>query len=85
MEEPKIFDRKRHENREDLAGEYIWGDLGQIILLVIFLAVWISDAFLFHYSDGLSAYLPGFLTIPLGIIMLLIAGYLARSSLKIVS
>ena len=37
MKEQKV---KTHDNREDLIGEHIFGDLGQIILLFIFLAVW---------------------------------------------
>lgn len=83
-EEIQVFDRKRQQNREDLAGEYVWGDFGQVLLLLIFLGVWISDAFFLHYSDGLARSIPGVITFPLGIGMLLISGYLARSSLKIV-
>lgn len=83
-EDIKIFDRKRHQNREDLAGEHIWGDLGQLVLLLIFLGIWISDTFFLHYSDGLAHSIPGVIKFPLGIGILLISGYLARSSLKIV-
>jgi protein-S-isoprenylcysteine O-methyltransferase Ste14 len=85
MEAAKIFDRtRRHENREDLVGEHAFGDAGQIILLVIFLAVWISDAFFLHYSDFLSQYIPGFVKIPVAVILFLGAGYLARNGLRIV-
>lgn len=84
MEETKIFDRKRHQERKDLAGEYIWGDLGQLLLLGIFLSTWISDTFFFHFSDDLAHYVSALIRIPAGIIMLLISGYLARTSLKIV-
>ena len=31
---------KRHGERKDLIGEHTFGDLGQLILLVIFLIVW---------------------------------------------
>ena len=44
MGKEKIF--KRHENRKDLARENVLGDLGQVILLAIFLVVWITDSFL---------------------------------------
>ena len=49
---------KRHENREDLAGEHIWGDAGQIILLLIFLVIWVIDSFVLTYSTFLSNYVP---------------------------
>jgi len=50
MEKQKILNRKTHENREDLVGEHMLSDLGQIILLLIFLIVWIADSFFVHYS-----------------------------------
>jgi protein-S-isoprenylcysteine O-methyltransferase Ste14 len=75
---------KRHENRDDLAGEYAWGDMGQIILLMIFLAVWISDSFFLKYSTFLSAYIPYYFQIPLVLIIMFCSGYLARSGLRIV-
>lgn len=84
MEKAKIFERKRHENREDLAGEHVWGDAGQLILLAIFLTVWISDTFFLHYSDFLSHLLPGMMKIPVAAVAFLLAGYLARSGLRIV-
>jgi protein-S-isoprenylcysteine O-methyltransferase Ste14 len=84
MEEAKMFERTQHENREDLAGEHVIGDAGQIILLLLFLAVWISDAFFFHYSDMFSHTLPGIIRIPVAAVIFLLAGYLARSGLRIV-
>lgn len=33
---------KRHNDRIDLAGEQVWGDTGQIILLLVFLVVWVA-------------------------------------------
>ena len=83
MKREKIFD-ERHKNREDLAGEHVLGDLGQIILLIIFLAVWISDSFFFHYSNFISKYTPFFVRIPLATIILIISGYLAKNGLNIV-
>ncbi len=44
--------RKSHENRKDLAGEYRWGDTGQIILLIVFVIGMISDLFLLKISDS---------------------------------
>lgn len=75
---------KKHENRKDLAGEHALGDLGQFILLVLFLAVWITDSFFFKYSMQFSDYAPLYIRIPLAVIILIIAGYLARKGLTAV-
>jgi protein-S-isoprenylcysteine O-methyltransferase Ste14 len=82
MEKEKIF--KRHENRKDLAGEHALGDLGQFILLVLFLAVWITDSFFLKYSIQFTNYAPLYIRIPLAVIILVIAGYLARKGLSAV-
>ncbi|MHA2358141.1 MAG: methyltransferase family protein [Candidatus Heimdallarchaeaceae archaeon] len=39
---------KAHEHRDDLAGEHRFSDIGQIILLICFLALWILDSFGFY-------------------------------------
>jgi len=39
----KIYSRKSQAKRSDLAGEYPFNDLIQIILLIVFLIVWIAD------------------------------------------
>ena len=84
MEKEKIFDRKRHEHRQDLTGEHVLGDMGQLLLLFIFLAVWIIDSFFFKYSTFISKYIPLFVKMPLSIIILFCAGYLAKNGLDIV-
>ena len=84
MEKEKIFDRKRHGNRQDLAGEHSFGDLGQIILLIIFLTVWITDSFFINYSNFISKYVSLYIRIPLSIVILLFSGYLAKAGLSIV-
>lgn len=82
MENEKIF--KKHDKRKDLAGEHVFGDLGQIIFLVIFLTVWITDYFFIKYSIQLSEYAPLYIRIPLAIFVFIIAGYLARQGLTAV-
>ena len=72
------------ENREDLVGEHFFGDLGQLILLVIFLIVWIADSFFLHYSTFLSEHVPLFLQLPISLGVLFYSGYLAKAGLKIV-
>ena len=84
MEKEKIFDRKLHSNRQDLAGEHVFGDLGQIILFIIFLAVWTTNSFFINYPTFISKYIPLFVRIPLSIIILIISGYLAKAGLNIV-
>ena len=82
MEKEKIF--KRHENRKDLAGENVFGDIGQVILLIIFLSLWIADSFFIKYSVLASDYFSLYIRIPLAIIVLSIAIYLAKRGLTIV-
>ena len=73
---------KRH--RDDLTGEHAFGDAGQLILFILFLAIWITDAFFFKYSTLLNDYIPFAVRLPLGIVALLIAAYLAWTGMKIV-
>lgn len=75
---------KRHDDRTDLAGEYVYGDLGQIILLIIFLIIWISDSFFFKYSTISTDVIPNSIRLILGIPILFISGYLAKKGLGIV-
>jgi protein-S-isoprenylcysteine O-methyltransferase Ste14 len=75
---------KKHKDRQDLSGEHTLGDIGQIILLVIFLAAWISDSFFFKYSTFICNYIPLYLRIILSAIVFFFSGYLAKSGLKIV-
>lgn len=82
MEKERIF--KKHENRKDLAGEHALGDLGQFILLVVFLGVWITDSFFLKFSMQFSDYAPLYIRIPLAVVILIIAGYLARKGLTAV-
>ena len=82
MKKEKIL--KRHHDRADLAGEYKWGDLGQLILLVIFLIVWIADSFFLKYSTFLSNYISGYIQIPLVCFLMICSAYLARSGLRII-
>ncbi len=84
MEKQKILDRKIHENREDLVGEHTFSDVGQIILLLIFLTVWIADSFFVRHSIFLSNYVSFWVRIPVAAIILVIAGILAEKGLNIV-
>ncbi|MCI0513825.1 isoprenylcysteine carboxylmethyltransferase family protein [candidate division KSB1 bacterium] len=76
--------RRPDESRADLAGEHALGDLGQLILFIIFLIVWLTDIFWLHFSTPWANGLPWFLNIPLAVIILVLAGVLAQQGLKIV-
>ena len=73
---------KKH--RDDLTGEHRLGDAGQLILFLVFMAVWITDSFFFKYSVPLNNYIPLAVQITLGAICLIIAGYLALTCMRIV-
>ena len=83
-QQEKIFDRERHARREDLAGEHKIGDMGQLILLLIFLGVWIADTFFLKFSVILADPTSLIIRILLGIGILMVAGWLARSGLSVV-
>ncbi len=76
--------RKSHKHRDDLTGEYAFGDMGQLILLVVFLVVWIADSFVFEYSTFLTQYLFSYIRVPIALIVLVISGLLAWAGLKII-
>jgi protein-S-isoprenylcysteine O-methyltransferase Ste14 len=78
-----IEEYKRHSNREDLAGEYKYGDLGQIVLFVLLLLIWIPDSFLLHYTTELAKYVPLYVRIPVTVLLIVAAVYLIRSSEKV--
>ena len=75
---------KRHEDRADLVGEHAFGDLGQIIFLIIFLIVWISDSFFFEYSTYSQDTIPNIIRLILGLPILLASGFLAKKGLRII-
>jgi protein-S-isoprenylcysteine O-methyltransferase Ste14 len=75
---------RRHNHREDLAGEHPFGDAGQVILLITFLVVWIVDSFVLRLSTFTVQYVSLLLRLPLGIVCLLGAGYLAQQGMKVV-
>jgi len=75
---------QRHAEREDLIGEHPFGDMGQIILLVIFLAIWIIDSFVIKYSTFLASAIPLYIRIPIAVFVLIVGLYLAKKSTDII-
>ena len=82
MKREKIF--KKHHNREDLAGEYVWGDAGQAMLLGVFLVVWIFDSFFLKYSILFAEAVPLFVRILSATVVFCVSGYLAKKGLTLV-
>jgi len=75
---------KKHTDQPHLTGEHRLGDMGQLILLFIFLGIWISDSFVWHYSTLNREVLPEYLRIGLAGLVLILAWYLARKGMKAV-
>lgn len=84
MKAEKRLQIKRHENREDLAGEHPFGDMGQMLLFLLFLAVWAADSFFLKYSIFLTRYVPLTVRLPMAAAILIVSGYFAKSGLNIV-
>jgi protein-S-isoprenylcysteine O-methyltransferase Ste14 len=75
--------RAGREGRDDLVGEHPWGDAGQLLLAVLFFVIWIGDQLL-GYTTFLNDVVPLFVRIPIGALLLILAGYLAQVSMRIV-
>ena len=81
----KGIDKYITRHREELTGEHAFGDAGQLILFIAFMAVWITDSFIFKYSTLLNDYIPFYsLRLWLAIIVLIVASYMAWTGMKIV-
>jgi len=76
--------RKVHQQRDDLTGERVVGDAGQLVLACLFAATWIADTFFFKYTTFLNQSVPLVARIPAGVALLVLSGYLARTGMSIV-
>ena len=76
--------RKSHEHRHDLAGEYRWGDTGQLLLMVVFIIGLLVDVFLIKLSDSWQTVIPWYLRVLVFLPLLVVAGYFAQRAHKIV-
>ncbi|MBN2602359.1 MAG: isoprenylcysteine carboxylmethyltransferase family protein [Candidatus Marinimicrobia bacterium] len=74
--------KKNHHDREDMTGEHKFGDAGQAGFAILFFIVWISDTFYFRYTTFLNDLVPNIIRAPIGIILLIISGYLAKTTLS---
>ncbi|MFC1484001.1 methyltransferase family protein [Candidatus Neomarinimicrobiota bacterium] len=76
--------KKPHHLRDDLTGEHKAGDAGQLLLAIVFAAVWIADSFFFEYTTFLNRYVSNWIRMPVALAVLAVSGYLALRSLAIV-
>lgn len=70
--------------RKDLTGEHRFGDTGQLIFALVFVAVWIVDTFVLRLTTFLNPLIPGWLRTSLGCLLLVSAGLISLSSLRTV-
>jgi protein-S-isoprenylcysteine O-methyltransferase Ste14 len=75
---------RSHENRSDLVGEHAAGDVGQLALACLFGGIWIADTYFLNYTTLLNEYVPGGPRVLAGVVLLVLALYLARQGLSIV-
>jgi protein-S-isoprenylcysteine O-methyltransferase Ste14 len=66
-------------------GEHLFGDLGQLILLAIFLLVWVADSFFLQISTFLSDDISLYIRLVILVLILVTAVYLIRSGHAVVS
>ena len=74
--------QRRHDDRDDLAGEHPMGDMGQLLLLVVFLIVWVFDSFILRISVFLARDVSLLIRIPLGLAFIGAAAYFAREGMR---
>lgn len=74
----------RHDDREDLVGEHPLGDAGQIILFIVFIALWVLDSFVFRFSTFLAGSAPLVIRLVLAGLILAVSFYLGTKSMRIV-
>ena len=77
--------KKGRVTRLSRPGEHPYGDMGQLILLFLFLAIWILDSFVFRYSTFLSAYVPIYLRLIAAGLILIPALYFFHSGHRAIS
>lgn len=75
---------KKHEERPDLTGEHPFGDLGQLIFLILFLGVWVADIFFINLSEISYLNIPNWIYLPIGSVILVLGFVLARKSMKMI-
>lgn len=79
-----IHSHGNHDHRKDLGEEHVYGHVGQITGIVLFLIVWSLDSFIFKISTILANHIPLAIRLVLAGLCFLIAVYLLFTSHKII-
>ena len=74
----------QHEQRADLAGEHALTDIGQLIGVIIFLAVWAIDSFIIRLTTFPDTLVPVFIRAPITAALMVLAGVMAWVSHRII-
>lgn len=86
MEENKLQTEghihSRYEDREDILGEHKYGDIGQLIFLVLFFVLWGIDSFYLKFSTILTDYIPIYVSAPIGGIFIILTFYISFKGLR---
>jgi protein-S-isoprenylcysteine O-methyltransferase Ste14 len=73
---------KKH--KDWLTGEHSRGDAGQLMLALLFAAIWIADTFFLSYTTYINQYVPHAVRILCGVILILLALYMGKVALSTV-
>lgn len=76
--------RAGRRHRDELTGEHVLGDAGQLFFFCLFVVVWVVDTFFLKYTTPLNHYIPFIIRVAPGAIFLFLSGYLAQTGLAIV-
>jgi protein-S-isoprenylcysteine O-methyltransferase Ste14 len=60
-----------------LAGEHAFTDVGQLVLVAVFLVAWVLDSFVFRLTTLAAAFVPAFVRWPVGIVVVGLAAVIA--------
>jgi protein-S-isoprenylcysteine O-methyltransferase Ste14 len=82
MNKKQGYHGHRHENREDLAGEYRWGDAGQLLFLIVFIIGIIFDILIFKISGSWQNIIPWYYRLLIFIPLFFVSGYFSQNGLK---
>ena len=75
---------EHHAERNDLTGEHTATDTGQLVLLILFILVWVTDSFILGYTTIFAGLVPLFVRLPVAGVLVVIGLYLGMTSHQIV-
>jgi protein-S-isoprenylcysteine O-methyltransferase Ste14 len=76
------YKRPGHLDRQDLAGEYRWGDMGQLFFVLVFIVGTSSDVFFLKLSASWQDVVPWYYRLVVFLPLLAVAMYFSRHAHK---